>query len=81
MNTEKVENKIDNIEKIVLENKSDIKILTKKIDEVIANQQRLKHIDVDALEEFVANWKILQQYMQIQSLLVLIWIRRSWKCH
>ena len=41
VNMDKFENKIDKLEKIVLENKSDFKILTEKIDEVIAHQQRL----------------------------------------
>ena len=57
VNMKKFEQKIDKLEKIVLENKSELENLTSKIDEVIAHQQGLKPVDVEALEEFIENSK------------------------
>ena len=55
MNMEKFEKKIDKLEKIALENKSELKNLNDKIDEVIAHQQKVKPVDVDALEDFITS--------------------------
>ena len=55
--TEKLEKKLEFIEKIAIENKSELKNLNNKIDEVIAHQQRIKPVDVDALEEFIFSSK------------------------
>ena len=52
---EKFEKKIEKLEKIALENKTELKSLTKKIDEVIAHQLSIKPVDSDALEEFMAS--------------------------
>ena len=54
---EKIEKKVDRIEKIALENKSELNNLAKKIDEVIAYQQNIKPVDVDALEDFIHSSK------------------------
>ena len=55
--TEKLEKKLERIEKIALENKSELKNLNHKIDEVIAHQQKIKPVDLDALEEFIVSSK------------------------
>ena len=55
MNLEKFEKQIDKLEKIALENKSELKNLNNKIDEVIAHQQKVKPVDVDALEDFITS--------------------------
>ena len=55
MNMEKFEKKIDKLEKIALENKSELRNLNNKIDEVIAHQQKVKPVDVDALEDFITS--------------------------
>ena len=55
MNMEKFEKKIDKLEKIALENKSELKNLSNKINEVIAHQQKIKPVDVEALEDFITS--------------------------
>ena len=45
------------IEKIALENKTELEILGKKIDEVLAHQLKIKPVDVDALEDFINSGK------------------------
>ena len=56
-NTEQFEKKIEKIEKIALENKTELEILGKKIDEVLAHQLKIKPVDVDALEDFINSGK------------------------
>ena len=54
---EKFDKKIERIEKIALENQSELKSLTQKINEVLAHQLSIKPVDVDALEEFMNSGK------------------------
>ena len=54
---EKFEKKIDKLEKIALENKTELINLNNKIDDLVAHQHRIKPVDVDALEEFIASSK------------------------
>ena len=56
-NTEQFEKKIERIEKIALENKTELENLGKKIDEVLAHQLKIKPVDVDALEDFINSGK------------------------
>ena len=56
-NTEQFEKKIEKLEKIALENKTELEILGKKIDEVLAHQLKIKPVDVDALEDFINSGK------------------------
>ena len=55
MDMKKFEQKIDKLEKIVLDNKSELNILNDKIDQVISHQQKEKPVDGDALEHFIAS--------------------------
>ena len=45
------------LEKIALENQSELKSLNNKIDEVIAHQLNMKPVDVNALEESITSGK------------------------
>ena len=70
VNSEKLEKKIEQLEKIALENKSELKNLNKKIDEVLAHQEKMKPVDIDALEEFLVSSKTTfsNLYMLTQGL-------------
>ena len=57
MKMEKFEKRLEKLEKIALENQSELKSLNNKIDEVIAHQLNMKPVDVNALEEFIISGK------------------------
>ena len=55
IDTRKVEKRMDHLEKLVLDNKSELNNLHTKIDEIINHQQKVKPIDSDALDKFIAD--------------------------
>ena len=54
---EKIEKKIGKLEEIALGNQKVLTDLNTKIDNIVAHQQRIKPVDVDALEEFISSSK------------------------
>ena len=72
--TDKFEKKIEKLEKIALDNKTELESLSKKIDEVIAHQLNIKPVDVDALGHQIdlLRPKNFQKWTPFLSLLLLI---------
>ena len=51
----KIEERFVKMEEIVLHNKSELSNLNNKIDQVILDQQKIKSVDSDALDQFIAS--------------------------